>query len=287
MTLFRAIDRRMVVRTLAYVAAGAIAGCSSPAANLFDPSRKAPAQSPSVYDDQAWAAVLRDNVRGGLVDYNHLAQHPESLEAYLAHVEFVGPESSASFFRESLAPLAYYLNVYNAAVLQAVISQGIPDTMHDARRPPLEHYYRFRVDGRIVTLAQLRQRVREASAGDARVELALCDAARGSPPLTAHPLRPYDLRERLGELTRQAMDNPAMVQVDHERQRLLVGLPIWAQREDFKALYCRETASESATMLNCLMHLASGVRRQHLSRATGYDLRLLPFNRALNVWLPQ
>jgi hypothetical protein len=37
-------------------------------------------------------------------------------------------------------------------------------------------------------------------------------------------------------------------------------------------------------MLNCLMHLASGMRRQYLGRATGYDVGLMPFDRALNIW---
>ena len=280
------IDRRVLILAVLCATAGAVTGCRQAPADLFDPAVQAPAELPAFYDDRTWASVLRDNVKSRRVDYNHLAQRPETLQAYLDHVIFVGPNSTPNFFKDPLARLAYYLNVYNAAVLKAVISAGIPETMHDARGAGIERHYRFKVDGTVVTLAQLREWARVEGAGDARLEFAMCDAALGSPPLLAQPFRPYNLRDRLRRLAQEAMDNPAMVRVDHEGQRLLVGLPIWTQRAAFQSQYCRETASKSATMLNCLMHLASGIRRQHLSRAAGYDVRLLPFGRPLNTWRP-
>ena len=261
-----------------------VSGCvDMPTADLYNPTLKPPAQLPTVYDDKPWAVVLQECVRDGLVDYRKLSADPSSLDAYLNYVMFVGPKTTPGFFNDDDSRLAYYLNVYNACVLKTVIARKIPDTIHDLRLRKLEYNYRFKVDGEILVLATLREMIRRESKGNARVEFAMCDGAIGSPPLSSRPFRPQNLDEMLRRLAQEAMDNPNMVKVDHERQYLLVAQPLWHMREVFKAMYAKETSSSSATMLNCLMHMASGNRRQYLARATGYELRVLPFDRDLNI----
>jgi hypothetical protein len=269
-----------------FVAVLFAAGCAQPTIALYDPAAKPPTQAPTVYNDDAWAATLRENVRDGLVDYRHLVEHPEPLNTYIDYIGFVGPDSTPSFFKEQEARLCYYLNAFNACVLKAVLAENIPPTVHDVHRPPFEHTFVFRVDGQRVTLADLRARARANSNGNARIEFAMCAAAMGSPPLSGEAFRPYNVVEHLKRLARQAMDNADMVRIDHEKQQILVALAIWSQREAFKQLYMRETGSDSATMLNCLMHLASAPRREYFARATGYDVVLLPFDRALNIYRP-
>ncbi len=261
-------------------------GCGDPKPVTVAPQAASPADAGGAYDVGPWAEVLRDNVRGGLVDYTHLATHAEPLDRYLAMIARTGPQSAPAQFTEPNAALAYDLNAYNACVLKAVLAADVPATMYDVRRPTLDHGYRFQVDGRTATLADLRAQARRDAGGDARIEFAMCAAAKGCPPLDAKPFRPDSLDDHLARLAQEAMDNPNMVRISHEDQHLLVALAIWTQREAFAAHYCRQTGSQSATMLNCLMHLASGTRRQYLVRASGYDVRVLPFDRALNAWSP-
>ncbi len=261
-----------------------VAGCTdhSPLM-MYDPSVSPPAVGAGVYDDRPWAEVLRKYVKHGMVDYHALAGDRANLDSYLSHVMYVGPTSTPGFFKERNARLAYYLNVYNACVLKVVIDVGIPETLHDPRRRVLEYHYKFRIDGRVVSLSNVRQLARSEAVGNARVEFAMCDGAMGSPSLSAQCFRADNVIARLRRLGQEATDSPCMVRVDHERQQLLVSLAIWSQREAFLAMYKSETRSASATMLSCLMHLASGNRRQYLARATGYDVRVLPFDRALNI----
>lgn len=267
--------------------AAVIAGCASKTVEVYEPAADSPSEQATFYDDRPFAVVLRDNVKGSLVDYTHLAQQTAPLDEYLEHVTNVGPTRTPNFFRDDAGRAAYYINTYNACVLKAVLAAGVPSTMYDVGSPRLEYDYRFVVDGNKVSLEDLRELAREAVAGDARVEFTFCNAAKGSPPLSAQPFRSYNLVERLDHLAQEAMDNPAMVQVDHENRQLLVAQAIWTQREAMFAYYCKTTGSRSATMLNCLMQFASGIRRQYLSRAAGYQVRLLPFERALNAWAPE
>jgi hypothetical protein len=240
---------------------------------------------PVAYADTAWITVLRENVKAGLVDYRHLVEHRAPLDTYLAMLARFGPASTPDQFAAPDAALAYYVNAHNACVLVAVIRAGVPVTMYDLTLPSLETGYRFEVDGAPCTLGELRDLAR-AQARDARVEFAFCAAARGAPQLAREPYRAFDVRARMQRLAARAMSDPRLVRIDHEKGKLLIGVPIWSRREDFLATYRRETGSASATVLNCLMHLAAGPRREYLVRATGYPQQVMPFDRTLDAWKP-
>jgi hypothetical protein len=256
-------------------------GCATPV-DLFEPAWQS-AQVPEAYDDRDWATVLRENVKNGLVDYQHLREHAEPLDRYLALIAAVGPETAPTLFESRRARLAYYINAYNAGVLEAVLHEGVPPTMHGVKRR-LEYDYRLWIDGRPRTLAELRRAVRTESRGDVRVEFCLCDASLGSPPLQGRSFRPETLEQDLQRVAREAIDNSTMVAVNHEDERLNVSLVIHQRRKEFLDFHRRQTGTKSPTLLSALLHLASGLRREWLNTAVGYELGVLPFDRALNQW---
>ena len=260
-----------------------LAGCGPAVVDLYSPALS---PVPSAYDDREWATVLRENVKDDLVDYEHLKTHQEPLSRYLGMLAVVGPTKTPSAFGSRTSRLAYYLNTYNAAVLKAVIHRGVPQTVHDARLVPFEHSHRIPVDGVLRSLAELREMARAESNGDARIEFALCDAAMGSPPLADQPFRIDTLTRQLRDLARGAMENHRQVRIDHERQRLLISVAIYRSRDAFTAYYTSQTGSRSASILNVLLQLADGTRRAWLNTAVGYKTGVIPFDRALNRWLP-
>ena len=243
--------------------------------------------APQLYDDRAWATVLRENVNNRLVDYAHLQQHAEPLAEYLTLLARIGPQSTPEQFKGPQAKLAYYINAYNAGVLAAVVREKAPATMYPAGRPLLDYRFRLHVDGRLVTLADLRTAARAAGAEDVRVEFALCGAARGCPALADQPFRADSLARQLEEVARAAMEQPSMVQIDHANQRLLVGLPIAERREAFLAYSQRLTGSAPPSLLSPLLQMASGVRREWFNTAIGYKEGLISFDRTLNARTPE
>jgi hypothetical protein len=277
-----------LVRMLAPVVAAAVllsGGCAPLVVDLYDPSW-APTQVPTRFDDRDFATVLRENVKGGLVDYEHLAAHRAPLERFLGTLAVLGPQSTPGLFVSRSSRLAYYLNAYNAGVLQAVLSQSVPETMHDVRLRPFGQSYRLMLDGRWQTLAEIRESARRESNDDVRIEFAMCDAARGAPPLLDQPYRPDTLHRQLRRVAQDAMDNEAMVRIDHENQRLLLGAVIFLHRDAFIAYYAQQTGARTGSILDALLQLASGVRREWLNTAVGYDVGVIPFNRELNRWTP-
>jgi hypothetical protein len=113
-----------------------------------------------------------------------------------------------------------------------VIRAGVPVTMYDLTLPSLETGYRFEVDGAPRTLGELRDLAR-AQARDARVEFAFCAAARGAPQLAREPYRAFDVRARMQRLAARAMSDPRLVRIDHEKGKLLIGVPIWSRARGF------------------------------------------------------
>lgn len=276
-----------VARKLVFVAAlGLLSdGCAPPVVDLYDPSWT-PSQVPARFDDRDYATVLRENVKGGLVDYEHLAAHREPLERFLGMLAVMGPQTTPGLFVSRSSRLVYYLNAYNAGVLQAVLKQSVPQTMHDVRLRPFEQSYRLIIDGRQRTLAEVRESARRESNDDVRIEFALCNAAKGAPPLLDQPYRADTLHRQLRQVAQDALDHETMVRIDHEKQKLLLGTVIFLHRDAFIDFYARQTGARTGSILNALLDLASGVRREWLNTAVGYDVGVIPFDRGLNRWTP-
>lgn len=256
-------------------------GCGPPPVHLKGPRQQA-VQQPAKYDDRSWATVLGENVKGDVVDYDHLATHREPLDDYLETIAAVSPDLFADFFPTPVSRLCFYINAYNAGVLAAVMHAGIPATVHDFRFGSLEYRYHVLVGRRWLKLAQLRRRAMTEAGGDIRVEFALCDAAKGSPPLHHQPFRPQGLEDQLRRLAQKAMDNQRIIAVDHEHQVLKVATWLATRRDQFVDYYQGRTGARDATMLDVVLHFAGRVRRDWLNTAVGYPIRMIPFDRKLN-----
>lgn len=277
--------RKIGVGLLLLSAVILVTGCAPPAIPLYDP-QATPAEAPQFFDDRDWATVLRENVKDQLVDYEHLQQHPQALEKFISLVGFVGPTRTPGLFKSRASRVAYYVNVYNAGVLRAVLELYPCDTIHGITNPSLETGCKFRVDGCIVTLANVMGMVMEESGGDVRIYFALCNAAKGSPPLPGQPLRPDTFERQLQQIATAAMDNPAIVEINHEEGTLYAWRGITEREKEFSDYYCRKYGTEPVSLLSVLTVMANDTRRALLQRAVGYQVRIKPFDRTLNRWEP-
>ncbi len=269
----------LFVLGLAMLSGGCASGTIAPKAELVPP------KPPEVFDDADWAAVLRENVKEGLVDYNHLAAHRQGLDRFVALISVAGPDSTPKLFATRSAKLAYWINAYNALVLCAVLEVYPTPTMYDLGLKRLEHDYRFVVDGRQVRLHDLVQRLRTTSQDDVRMIFALCSAARGSPPLGDQPYRTATLDQQLARAARDAVGNAGLVRVDHEGRRLLLGQDIVSALDRLVSYHERRTGARGAKPINALLSFAPSARtRESLNRAVGYAVGAIPFDRRLNLW---
>ena len=263
-------------------AALAAAGCAGP--NVRPSLSLLPPTRPLIYADTDWAAVLRNHVREGLVDYAGLLANREPLERYYALVGETGPTATPDQFATRAATTAYWINVYNALVLRAVLERYPVSTMYDLAMPRLEYDYTFRVDRKIMNLTEVENRLLADSAQEARALLATSRAATGTPRLTSEPFRTDTLENQLTQAAAEALDNPNLLRIDHLSKSILVWQEILDHEQDFVEYWRLRRRVRSAYLYNVMLDLASIHRRRGLQSAVGYHFRAIPFERRLNDW---
>lgn len=263
----------------------ALGGCA-PSGSLMPKQELVPEEPPTRFDDRDWSAVLRENVRKGMVDYDHLAKNRDPLDRYLAMISVVGPEATPALFPDRDSQIAYWINAYNAEVLNIVLSLHPVKSLYELNRPDPETGYTFKVDGKTWKLGGIRERLLNLSGKDMRIYFALCAGAMFEPDLRNRPYRPGTLAVDLAQAAADAMNNPRIVKINHEKMELRIWWRMLSDKDAFIAYHKRRMHTRAATMLSVLLEFADPQRRAYLNKAIAYNLRTIPPNRKLNQWTP-
>jgi len=145
------------------------------------------------YSSRDYATVLVNVIDDGYVDYVRLHDHHiDDLERYLTLMAKVGPTATPEQFPTRASRLAYWINAYNAVMLKRWLEGGAGDPQTLAGKPMIDDktwfsQYKYRVDGRDMTLGQIEfDGVFEVSK-DPRIHAALVCGAQSCPPLHVVP----------------------------------------------------------------------------------------------------
>ena len=176
--------------------------------------------------------VLDIYVRDGLVYYQALKQERPRFDRYVASLAGAPLPESADRNQK----LAFWLNAYNAFVLQTVIdnypiqrrSTSFPSG--SIRQIPWAFERRtFRAAGRTVTLDQIEKDI-IVPLGDARAVLALGRGALGGGRLKSEAFSAERIEDQLKAATQEVVDRREMVFVDRQNGILSVN-PMFSWRE--------------------------------------------------------
>jgi hypothetical protein len=151
----------------------------------------------------------------GLVDYPALKRTRFDLLVYL---DLLANADAKSMTRDE--QLAYYINLYNATVLDA-----ISERYHENYSPADNDYELFktplvRIDGKTITLNQLENDIIRPTFKDPRVHAALVCGARSCPPLLRRAYTADDLNATLDANMKRFVNDPARNRIDRAAKRL-------------------------------------------------------------------
>lgn len=186
--------------TLALLAMAALVATAAkmapaPAANGTPPTSQ-PTSAPiptATVDHQALDDILSQSVRDECVDY--LLIRKRHYRALLEYLDAMGRVEPASLPLDER--LAFYINLYNAAMIRAVVERftaGYTPAANDFsvfKEPFIE------LHGRRVSLDEIEHQIIRPTFNDPRIHVALVCAARSCPPLLPHAYRAADLDEVL------------------------------------------------------------------------------------------
>jgi hypothetical protein len=177
--------------------------------------------------------ILDQYVRDGLVYYNALRIERGKLDGYIRSLGATAAEEEAGW--PPPRRLAYWINAYNAFVLQTVIDRypirgKAPQYPANSIRQISGAFEKrpFRGGGRQVTLDQIEKEL--AAAGDARSMLALGRGALGGGRLRSEAFTAERIDQQLAAVAAESVDRRELVFVDRAGSQLSVS-PIFSWRE--------------------------------------------------------
>jgi hypothetical protein len=239
--------------------------------------------------DRALARFVDED---GRVDYAALAADPADLDRYYAALGAASPDSHPALFPTRQAELAYWLNAYNAAVLETVLAHWPIESVRDVGPPPplfflprLSGFFwfqRVRLGGRTTNLYDLEHRVVRARYRDPRVHFALNCASRGCPRLPRRAFDPERLDAQLDRETRRFLGEPRNVRVDAAARRVLLSSIFEWYESDFTDWTPREPDGRRPTLLGWIARHAPGETAAALAACAGCAPVFVPWDWRLN-----
>ena len=178
-----------------------------------------PAATPP--DSSLWQSVLTNYVTGdGNVRYAALKNNSGDLRKFVTQIGGVSPESHPSLFPGRADRLAYWLNAYNALVLDAMTS-GYPEQRGRLTsllgRGIFFKLMKVRVGGRTTTLDAIESDHLRAGFHDPRIHFAIVCASRGCPWLGRTAFTASNVDALLDDAARRFLNQSRNVNADLAR----------------------------------------------------------------------
>jgi hypothetical protein len=232
--------------------------------------------------------LLDTNVRDGWVYYRALKGERARLDAYVT--------SLAAATVESLPrndQVAFWLNAYNAIVLQTVVDH-YPIAQRTREYPPRSirqvpgafERIQHRVGGKSVTLDQIEQTILPPF-GDPRVFLALGRGAVGSPRLRSEAFTGADLERQLAEAAGECATRSQCVQIQPAENVMRVSSVFSWRRAEFAAyadkapkLFAERSPIEKAVLAIVYPKLLT--TEHDVVDKNAFRVEYLPFDWSLN-----
>jgi uncharacterized protein DUF547 len=238
---------------------------------------------------RAFDQILDANVRDGFVYYRALKSERGRLDGYVASLASSGIAAAP---REE--QVAFWLNAYNALVLQTIIDH-YPIAQRTREYPPrsirqipgsfdrLPH----RVAGKTLTLDQIEETVLPAF-HDPRLFLALGRGAVGSGRLRSEAYTATELERQLSEVASECAARSHCVHIDHTHNRMQISSVFSWRRSEFAEAYADKAAADFAArspieraVLALIAPKLLTTEREFLAK-NEFKVEYLPFDWSLN-----
>lgn len=231
--------------------------------------------------------VVKEYVKGGMVDYAGMKANPGELDQYLAALARV-KEAEFDSWSES-RKLAYLINLYNAATLRLILDEyplkSIKDIGNFFKGPwdqPVVPLF-----GETITLDTLEHDILRKDFSEPRIHMALVCAAMGCPPLRSEAYTAANLDTQLDDQAVQFLNNPIKFRIDRQKNEVRLSPIFKWYGDDFIEKY---TPSDGYEKLNkkerAVLHFCSAYLRSEdklYVKSHRYSVKYLDYDWSLNA----
>lgn len=228
----------------------------------------------------------------GQVDYGRWKDSPDSiaqLDSYLAAVGAYSPVTTADRFPTRSDELAYWLYGYNAYVIKSVLDHWPIASVTDVKAPlevvsGLGFFYqlRFSFGGDYLSLLAVEtDKIRKAYK-DARIHFVLNCASESCPIIRPELPTGNDLEQLLSQATRDFVNEPSNVFVDHEKKVVYLSKIFNWYKSDFIHDLQKSGKPAANGLVGYVALWASGSLADDLTRASDYEIQFRDYDWSLN-----
>lgn len=244
------------------------------------------------FSHRAFEDLLQRFVVDKRVNYDAWHADPQAvaqLDSYLAAVAAFSPENAPQRFPRNNDGKAYWLHIYNALVIKAVLTHWPLESVN-AVQAPLEvvqgygFFYRlgFIVGGKKYNLYDLEHDKVLRQWNDPRAHFVLNCASSSCPPIrptlpTGDALEPY-----LNKATQEFLNDPHNVTIDHSAQKLLLSKIFkWYQSDFINDLHRRGLPAQNG-IVDYLIDAAPQPLKTKLQQALSYPIEYVDYDWKIN-----
>lgn len=227
----------------------------------------------------------------GRVDYTGLATDPSDLDRYVAQLAAVSPDSHPDRFPTPQARLAYWINAYNASVMQLVLHHYPIASVRDVRPPAVLfflprssgffYFERVTLGAERMNLYDLENSVIRRRFPEPRVHFALNCASRGCPQLPRQAFTAEHLDDELDRETRRFLAEPRNLTVDPSTRTIFLSSIFDWYEDDFLASE-RRAGSIEPTLLGYVGRNSSAEQAAQIAGCEGCRVSFVPYDWRLN-----
>lgn len=182
-----------------------------------------------VFDYSNFAEALKINVDDvRMVNYRKLKAEPQKLLAFVTELQNLDRKDFDKW--DDNEKIAFWLNVYNALTLKAIIDNyPIKSSFFRSRIYPKNSIRQiagvwdkidFTVMGQKLTLGHIEHKILRVQFDEPRIHMAMVCAAMGCPPLRNEPYTGNKLQEQLDDQTRRFLANSTKFKIERADERI-------------------------------------------------------------------
>jgi hypothetical protein len=225
--------------------------------------------------------LLKKYVSGNKVNYKGLLKEKDTLFKFTAGLAKISPDSDPDLFPAKNDQLAYWINAYNACILEIIIKNYPVESIKDINFIAVTVWLNKNVlGGEKISFKALEDDIIRDRFKDPRIHFAINCASASCPPLLNEAYLPEILDKQLNESTKKFINDENNFRVD-ETNRLIYMNAIFDWYEDDYVDWLTDTkkTSENAVILDYISIYYQGQVKQEWYK---YDTEFLDYDWSLN-----
>lgn len=232
----------------------------------------------------------------GNVNYEAWKQSEEDMDAlnnYLSKMTSVTPDTHPDLFSSDEDRMAYWINLYNALVIDTVLDHYPLDSVRDIEISLASRVveglgffsdYQFKVGSKKRSLNDIEHGILRERYKDPRIHFVVNCASTSCPPLIPEAYTGEKLFQKMEKQTRKFLNDPDQYRINEDQQNIYLSRILDWYREDFTSYLKNEKEIESPDVLDYVLLYAEESIQKKVKKARdeNYTIKFLDYDWSLN-----